>query len=291
MPLAARRALDAVGVKLSLEAWQNLEMDARWTLVEAGAADVVDEDAVHRILHGVLPPPKTTSPWRVPESPSETLRATADPASLQTLWPSLSPLERYALEKLARSPRRDADDVRGRLHSALTTLLADRAPQDGSSRLTHLDERGQAKMVDVGEKAVTKRVAVAEATVRMQPETLALLRRGDTPKGDVLATARIAGIQAAKRTSELIPLCHLVALSGVRVELELDDSIPGVRILATAKTMDRTGVEMEALVAASVAGLTLYDMLKAVDRGMVIGEVALVSKSGGRSGDYLRGER
>jgi len=152
--------------------------------------------------------------------------------------------------------------------------------------LTHLDERGRARMVDVGDKDVTAREAVASARVRMQPDTMRALIAGDTKKGDVLATARIAGIQAAKRTPELIPLCHHVALSSVTVTFEPSDDL--LSIEATARAKDKTGVEMEALTAASVAALTIYDMLKAVDRAMTIEAIQLESKSGGARGDYRR---
>jgi len=151
------------------------------------------------------------------------------------------------------------------------------------SPLTHLDEAGHARMVDVGAKPVTSREAVARARVRMLPATRELLATG-APKGDVLAVARVAGIQAAKRTGELIPLCHPLPLDAVAVDLQLEDS--GVRVTATARCTGRTGVEMEALTAASLAALTIYDMLKAVDRGMVIEDVRLLAKSGGRSGDW-----
>jgi len=151
------------------------------------------------------------------------------------------------------------------------------------SPLTHLDEAGHARMVDVGAKPVTAREAVARARVRMLPATRELLATG-APKGDVLAVARVAGIQAAKRTGELIPLCHPLPLDAVAVDLQLEDS--GVRVTATARCTGRTGVEMEALTAASLAALTIYDMLKAVDRGMVIEDVRLLAKSGGRSGDW-----
>ncbi|HEY2514145.1 MAG TPA: cyclic pyranopterin monophosphate synthase MoaC [Polyangiaceae bacterium] len=150
---------------------------------------------------------------------------------------------------------------------------------------THLDARGQAHMVDVGAKEVTARRAVARGRVAMEAATLARLRAGDVAKGDVLATARIAGIQAAKRTSELIPLCHAIALSRVTVDFAFDEG--GVVIEAAAEARDRTGVEMEALTAASVAALTVYDMLKSVDRGMRIA-VELVSKSGGKTGEWTR---
>lgn len=143
-------------------------------------------------------------------------------------------------------------------------------------------------MVDVGAKGVTERRALARAAVRMEPSTMRALLDGATPKGDVLATARIAGIQAAKRTPELIPMCHQIALTGVTVSFEPDADGVRLHIEATAKAVDRTGVEMEALTAASVAALTVYDMLKAIDRAMVIENVALHQKSGGKSGDYQR---
>ena len=155
-----------------------------------------------------------------------------------------------------------------------------------SSKLSHVNEAGEAHMVDVSDKPVTARTAIAEGFVAMKPETLALLNRGDAPKGDVLATARIAGIMAAKRTHELIPLCHPLALAKVTVDLETNSGPPGVRVVAEVKTTGRTGVEMEALTAVSVTCLTLYDMLKAVDRAMTFERIRLIEKSGGRSGDY-----
>ncbi|MCQ4273537.1 MULTISPECIES: cyclic pyranopterin monophosphate synthase MoaC [Pseudomonas] len=155
--------------------------------------------------------------------------------------------------------------------------------------LTHLDSQGRANMVDVTEKAVTSREATAEARVRMLPATLAMIQQGGHPKGDVFAVARIAGIQAAKKTSELIPLCHPLMLTSVKVELsaEGDDS---VRIVARCRLAGQTGVEMEALTAASVAALTIYDMCKAVDRGMLIEGIRLLEKLGGKSGHFVAGE-
>lgn len=150
--------------------------------------------------------------------------------------------------------------------------------------LTHLDADGNARMVDVSGKAVTRREAVAEGRIDMATDALAAIRDGRVPKGDVIAVARVAGIMAAKRTSELIPLCHPLPLSSVTVDFELDDR--GVAVRATAITEGQTGVEMEALTAVSVALLTLYDMAKALDRAMVIGRVRLVAKSGGKSGDW-----
>lgn len=154
------------------------------------------------------------------------------------------------------------------------------------SKLTHLDDQGNANMVDVSEKQVTAREAVAYAEVQMLPETLALITEGGHKKGDVLAVARIAGIQAAKKTSELIPLCHPLMLSKVSVELEPNANRNVVEITAVCKLAGQTGVEMEALTAASVAGLTIYDMCKAVDKGMVISSVKLLEKQGGKSGHW-----
>lgn len=159
---------------------------------------------------------------------------------------------------------------------------------DQDDELTHLDREGQARMVDVGEKAKTARVARARATLRMRPETRRVLLAGEVPKGDALATARIAGIQAAKRTSELIPLCHPLAITGCDVSFESVAGDERLLIVATVRCADRTGVEMEALTAVTVAALTLYDMLKAIDKGMAIEEVVLLEKLGGRSGHYER---
>ena len=154
-----------------------------------------------------------------------------------------------------------------------------------ATRLTHLDAKGEARMVDVSAKDVTERVALAEGFVVMKPETLGLIREGQMRKGDVLATARIAGIMAAKRTHELIPLCHPLALSSIQVEIE-PAGADRLHVTASVKVTGRTGVEMEALTAASVACLTIYDMAKAVDRGMTITGLRLLEKSGGASGDW-----
>ncbi|HEV3249041.1 MAG TPA: cyclic pyranopterin monophosphate synthase MoaC [Beijerinckiaceae bacterium] len=154
--------------------------------------------------------------------------------------------------------------------------------------LTHIARDGSARMVDVSGKSVTERVAVAEGRVRMRPQTLAVIRAGDAKKGDVLGVARIAGIMATKRTHELIPLCHPLAIAGVTLDLTLDDASACVRVTASVKTSGKTGVEMEALTAVSIACLTIYDMVKAVDRGMTIEQIRLEEKSGGKSGHYLR---
>ena len=152
------------------------------------------------------------------------------------------------------------------------------------NKLTHLDDHGKARMVDVGGKAETRRVAVAAGRIAMSPAALAAIRDGAVPKGDVLAAARIAGIMAAKKTAELIPLCHPLALDAVTVDFVLEDD--GVRVTASASLSGRTGVEMEALIATSVALLTIYDMAKALDKGMVIGDLRLIEKRGGKSGDW-----
>jgi cyclic pyranopterin monophosphate synthase len=157
------------------------------------------------------------------------------------------------------------------------------------SELTHLDAQGQAHLVDVGAKAETGREAIAAGRVSMRPETLRLLREGNLPKGDVLGSARVAGIMAAKRTWELIPLCHQLLLTTVAVAFEFDEAAAAVEITATVRCRGQTGVEMEALTAVSVAALTIYDMAKAVERGMVISDIRLLEKRGGKSGEWQRG--
>jgi cyclic pyranopterin phosphate synthase len=154
------------------------------------------------------------------------------------------------------------------------------------SALSHLDAQGQAHMVDVGDKAETSRMAIAEGCVVMQPQTLAIVRAGDARKGDVLGTARLAGIMAAKRSHELIPLCHPLLITKIAVDLAIDEALPGIRVRAEVKVKGQTGVEMEALTAVSVACLTVYDMVKAADRGMRIEGIRLTYKSGGKSGTF-----
>jgi cyclic pyranopterin phosphate synthase len=287
LPLAARRALDAAGVRLSLEAWRGLSLDERRALIAAGAGPQVDFASVERLAERARPVPERVAPAADPEQIVAELAVAAGArrAELERAWPELTPLKRYALVKLARSKKTEAAERRARLERAFDELLPRSAPN-----LTHLTPEGEAHMVDVSQKQATPRRAVARGFVAMKPETLAALKAGNTPKGDVLAVARIAGIQAAKRTPELIPLCHAVQLTGVEVELVPSAEPAGVSVTATARAFDRTGVEMEALVAVSAAALTLYDMLKAVDRGMRITNVELVAKSGGRSGDFRREE-
>ncbi|SVA76101.1 uncharacterized protein METZ01_LOCUS128955, partial [marine metagenome] len=157
-----------------------------------------------------------------------------------------------------------------------------------SQKLTHINQRGEAQMVDVGDKAVTERLAVAEGQITMQAKTLQMITQGSHAKGDVLAVARVAGIMAAKRTAELVPLCHPLSLTRVEVTFELDEKNATVHCQATAQTRERTGVEMEALMAVQVGLLTIYDMCKAVDRAMTIRAVRLLEKSGGKSGHWKR---
>ena len=158
------------------------------------------------------------------------------------------------------------------------------------TKLSHLDEQGRARMVDVSNKDVTSRVAVARGTIRMRPETLELILEGKVEKGDVFSVARVAGIMAAKKTSELIPMCHPLNITSVKIDLTPAQNLTCVEIEASVRVDGKTGVEMEAMTAVAVAGLTIYDMCKAVDREMSIGEVRLVKKSGGKSGTFIRKE-
>jgi cyclic pyranopterin phosphate synthase len=157
-------------------------------------------------------------------------------------------------------------------------------------KLSHLDTEGRARMVDVGHKRETQRLAVAAGEVVMRPETLALVRAGDLKKGDLVATAELAGVMAAKRTHDLIPLCHPLPIDHISVEIELDDELPGVRITAQVRTTGKTGVEMEALTAVTIAALTVYDMAKAVEKSMRIQNIRLLEKHGGAGGDYVSEE-
>jgi cyclic pyranopterin phosphate synthase len=278
VPLAARRALDRAGLKVSLAAWRAAPLATRRLVAQLGASDDVEEPRVREAVEAagvptspapILHEPRSDA---VPEDLAEALGATVgDPT-----WRLLSALDRWVLAKLARK-----EGGSDRLHRALTEIVVVHEP-----RLTHLTARGEAHMVDVSAKPETLRRAVAEAVVHMQEATTERLRSGSAPKGDVLAAARLAGIQAAKRTPDLIPLCHVVRLTRVTVDVRVEPGL--VRIEAATEALDRTGVEMEALVAASVAALTVYDMLKGIDRGMTF-EVGLSHKLGGASGPWERG--
>jgi cyclic pyranopterin phosphate synthase len=283
LPLAARRALDVAGYKLSLKAWQALPHAQRHELTVAGSGHTVDVDIVNRAVMGAQPPATKMAPddeSRL-ETPSvEVCHACeqrfGDGAISEARWRGLTKLERFALAHLSKPAR----------HARL--LGAYREIVTPVSTLTHLNERGEAHMVDVGEKPITRRRAVAMSCVRMRPDSAQRIVDATGPKGDVLATARIAGITAAKRTSELIPLCHAITLTRVAISFDVVVSEGLVTIKAAVDANDRTGVEMEAMTAASVAALTIYDMLKAVERGIVIEQVVLLEKMGGRTGHYRR---
>jgi cyclic pyranopterin monophosphate synthase len=278
LPLAARRALDAAGLKLSLEAWRGLPLDKRSAITEAGTEPAVDVRRVQAAL-----PAGQTTPIEVSAEPNLATVPDVLSGSLgssrpisKALWSALSPLDRYALLKVAsrgKPERLDAAYLEIVGHSALST---------------HLGPQGGARMVDVSQKSASHRTAVAETRVTMSADAFARVKNATVPKGDVLGTARLAGIMAAKRTAELIPLCHPLALTKLELGFELDDAASAIAVRATVEAFDRTGVEMEALTAVSVAALTVYDMLKGIDRAMEIGPTRLLTKSGGRTGDFAR---
>jgi len=281
LPTAAQRALDLAGEKLSPEAWQSLAVADRMALVTAGAFSTVDPELVRSIVGHAAPSPMEVEPRADPDPdapPPELLRALSDARALtQAHWASLRPLDRYALVAAAKGPE-------GRLQQAYDEIM--------HSGMSHLKASGEVHMVAVADKPMTARRAVATAMLRMKRETLERLWSGTVAKGDALATARVAAIQAAKRTWDLIPLCHPIKLTGIEVDIVADrqgDPQQGiVRVRATVDAFDRTGAEMEAMVAASTAALTLYDMLKGIDRWMTIASVELIEKSGGRSGEQKR---
>jgi len=280
LPLCARRALDGAQTKVSLAIWQQLPHGLRWELSKLGSAPVVNLRAVQDLLDGavverepIAAPPEPSS-LAIPESVSALLTA-GQPLSAGS-WSALSPLDRYALAKIATRGRAQ------RFAQAYAEIV-------GSSGLSsHLSPAGEVRMVDVSAKAPTLRRAVAESAVSMNQQAFEALAGQTTEKGDVLATARIAGIMAAKKTADLIPLCHPLSLVHCEVRLELVPSERRVVVQAEAEVIDRTGVEMEAMLAASAAALTVYDMLKGIDRAMLIGPTRLLEKSGGKSGDFRR---
>jgi cyclic pyranopterin phosphate synthase len=282
LPMAARRALDAAGLKLSLAAWSALAIDRKRSLVDLGQGEHIDVMRVSELVAEAQPPPQPIDP--ADESQLDTKTASVDELLddenriSEREWRELSRLERFSIRHAAKRGDRE------RLLEAVRELLPRRGRPN--RRLTHLSPDGDARMVDVGDKPVTHRRAVAGARVRMRPETARMAVDGTGPKGDVIATARIAAIMAAKKTSELIPLCHPLALSRVDVDISVSAEAGEVTVVATVEARDRTGVEMEALTAAMIGALTIYDMLKAVQRDMSIGEVVLLEKSGGRSGDF-----
>jgi cyclic pyranopterin monophosphate synthase len=280
LPVSARRALDHAGCQLSLAGFRSLSAAEREELSALGAKDVVDVARVCALALAAKPPAEPMPPVPDPsaQAPDDALVAAfgaarpIPPAS----WSALSPLDRYALAKVARGKSAE------RLEQAYAEIIGQ------SAFSSHVAPEGGVRMVGVGGKQPSFRRAEAESRVTMNTDAFERVNNRDAPKGDVLGTARVAAIMAAKRTSELIPLCHPLSLTKVDVQLSLEPAARAVAIAVVVECFDRTGVEMEALTAASVAALTVYDMLKAFDRGMEIGPTRLTQKSGGRSGDFQR---
>jgi cyclic pyranopterin phosphate synthase len=278
MPLAARRVLDGLGRKLSLEGWLSLDVQDRQRIVVAGAGERVDR-SVLPIVEGARPAPEVFPPEADADGagPSPALIAALGPSRPLDAgrWRAVGPLARYALGKYAGKP-------------AKLFLAYDEIVKPSTGPLTHLTASGEAHMVDVGAKLETARRAVASARVRTTTAVVQAIAAGTVGKGDVLAVARVAGILASKRTPDLVPLCHPVRTTHAAVDLDLDAGAGEIRVRATVEAVDRTGVEMEAMTAASVASLTVYDMVKSADRWASIEGVRLEAKSGGKSGDVVR---
>jgi cyclic pyranopterin monophosphate synthase len=278
VPVAARRALDLAGFKPSLEVWRALSLEARQAIVEAGSGQGVDIQRVEQALSARSAPRVGLFADPSAQQVTEEVRAAygSERPISDAVWLGLSPLDRYALAKVAGRPKEE------RLAAAYQEIIGHSAVS------THVAPAGGARMVDISQKPASLRQAVAETRVSMSEEAFQRVESQSVPKGDVLGTARLAGIMAAKRTADLIPLCHPLALTKLLVELDLDHERCEITVRATVEAFDRTGVEMEALTAVSVAALTVYDMLKGIDRGMEIGPTRLLRKSGGRTGDFSR---
>jgi cyclic pyranopterin phosphate synthase len=275
VPLAARRVLDLLGRKLSLEGWLSLPLERREQLVHAGTKVRVEEDVLP-VLDAAHPPPQHVPAGADPDetTPPAALVAALGPARPLDVarWRALRALDRYALWKSSAKPEKLA-----RAYDAIV-----------GPALSHLTGRGEAHMVDVGGKAETARRAVASARLRTTREVVEAVAAGSLAKGDVVAIARVAGILAAKRTPELVPLCHPVRTTAATVDVRLDPGRGEIGVRAVIDAVDRTGAEMEAMMAASVASLTLYDMIKSADRWATIESVRLEEKSGGKSGHVTR---
>jgi cyclic pyranopterin phosphate synthase len=275
VPLAGRRVLDVLGRKLSLEGWLSLTLEQRQRIVHAGTRARVEDDVLP-VVDEAQPPPVNVPAEPDPDETEPPAVLTAALGASRGIdvarWRSLRALDRYALCKSAGKPEKLA-----RAYDAIV-----------GAALRHVTSAGEAHMVDVGAKGETARRAVAGARVRTTRAVVEAIAAGALAKGDVLAVARVAGILAAKRTPELVPLCHPVRTTSAVVEIELDADRGEVRIRAVVDAVDRTGVEMEAMVAASVASLTVYDMIKSADRWASIDGVRLEAKSGGKSGDVKR---
>jgi cyclic pyranopterin phosphate synthase len=280
VPLAARRALDHAGRKLSLEGYRSLPLSARQTLARLGSVAEVDVADVVGIAERANPTPEPIEPVADPAASAPEVAISVafgpDRPIPPGSWSALHPLERYALRKVALGKNPE------RREQAYREIIGQ------SAFSSHVAPEGGVRMVAVGDKQPSQRRAEAQSRVSMNADAFERASRRDAPKGDVLGTARIAAIMAAKRTSELIPLCHPLSLTRIDVQLSLDTAARAIDVVVTVECFDRTGVEMEALTAASVAALTVYDMLKGIDRSMEIGPTRLSQKSGGRSGDYRR---
>lgn len=280
VPLAARRALDAARLKVPLSIWQRLEPAMRTELVELGSQAEVNVERVRELLETHVPELEPCQAFPEPRAdriPDELSGALVDgPHIADDVWAKLDAVDRYALCKVVSRGKPN------RILAAFREIVGKRELSN------HLDESGNVRMVDVAPKAKSARSATAESRVSMGPEAFQALALQTAPKGEVLATARLAGIMAAKRTSDLIPLCHPLSLTRCEVALTLHAQTREVKIVATVDAVDRTGVEMEAMTAASVAALTVYDMLKGLDRSMTLGPTFLLAKSGGKSGEYRR---
>jgi cyclic pyranopterin phosphate synthase len=276
MPLAARRVLDVLGCRLSLEGWLSLPVEERWRVARAGAAERVGPELITLIDCAVPKAARIDSATEPdPGSPPQELAAALGSSRplAEAGWRALRPLDRYALVKCAHK-----HEKLGRAYDEITS----------KPHFSHLTSDGEAFMVDVGRKVPTARRAVASACVRTTRSVVEAIASRRTPKGDVLAAARIAGILASKRTPELIPLCHPVQTTRAGIDFEPDVVRGELRVRATIEAVDRTGVEVEAMVAASVASLTVYDMIKSADRWASVEAVRLEAKSGGKSGDLKR---
>jgi cyclic pyranopterin phosphate synthase len=275
VPLAARRVLDTLGRKLSLKGWLSLSVEQRRRIVQAGLKAQVDDEAL-ALIEVASPPAERMPPEPEPDetaAPPSLAEALGPSRPLEVAqWRSLRALDRYTLCKSVAKA-----DKLGRAYDAIVR-----------PSLAHLNSAGEAHMVDVGGKGETARRAVATACVRTTRAVVEAIAAGAVGKGDVVAVARVAGILAAKRTPELVPLCHPVRTTSATLDIELDAPRGEVRVRATMLAFDRTGVEMEAMVAASVAALTVYDMIKGADRWATVEALRLEAKSGGKSGDVTR---
>jgi cyclic pyranopterin phosphate synthase len=278
IPLAARRALDALGQKLSLDGFLSLPLQQRIELTNAGSGDEVDLVAAHGAIAAATPPaiPIASLMEPPPSAPPDAVRVAFGPGQPlhEKVWQQLSPLDRYVLAKVTEKNRRP------RVSAAYAEIIGAQAVS------THIRPQGGVHMVRVSKKETTERRAVAESWITMSPAAFMNLRSAASPKGDVLSTARLAGIMATKRTSDLIPLCHPLALEHAEVDFEEHPSESKLRVTCAVEVSARTGVEMEALMGATIATLTIYDMLKSLDRTMHIGPTRLLEKSGGRSGTF-----